>query len=136
MTKEEKKAARAAAKAATQAAAQEAEDAGDNYAESEGDDEAAELTTAQKMTKQLRAARVRYLPTTSSSGNKSLHNGDEIAALLAGRTVEETYEIVEGKLGLKPGTLAAKYANLNPGQQRMNAGNRLRAAAKRGEVEV
>jgi hypothetical protein len=128
MTKAERKAAKiAAAEAARiEAEALAAEEAG----------EQTELTVAQKMSRQLRAARVRYKPTTSSTGNKSLHNGDEVANLLAGRSVEETYEIVEGKLGLKPGTLAAKYANLNPGQQRMNAGNRLRGAVKRGEVEA
>jgi hypothetical protein len=95
-----------------------------------------EAPVTKKMAQQLRAARVRYMATTSSTGNKSLHNGDPVAVLLAGRSVEETYSIVEGKLGLATGTLAAKYAHLNLGQKRMNAGNMLRGAVKRGQVEV
>jgi hypothetical protein len=98
--------------------------------------EAAELTAGQKMSAQLRAARVRYVPTTTASGNKSLHNNDATAQLLAGKSPEDVMSIVEGKLGLAKGSLAEKYAKLNPGQKRMNAGNLLRGAVKRGVVQV
>ena len=53
--------------------------------------------------------------------------GDPIAAELRDLTLDEVYELAEG-LGLEG--LRAKYAKLNPGQQRMNLGNRLRAMAK------
>src|SRR3990172_2580076 len=89
------------------------------------------LTPGQKMAKQLRAARPRYITTTTAAGNQSLHNGDEIAQLLAGRTPQDVCSIVEGKLGLAKGALTSKYEKLNPGQIRMNAGNLLRNAVKR-----
>lgn len=98
--------------------------------------ETVELTVGQKMAKQLRDARPRYRPTTTSTGNRSLCNGDPIAVLLEGRSPEEVMSIVEGKLGLGKGALVEKYAKLNPGQKRMNAGNLLRNAVKRGEAEA
>ncbi len=88
------------------------------------------------MAAQLRAARPRYVPTTTASGNKSLRCTDAVAELLEGRDVNAVYTIVEGKLNLAPGSLRAKYENLNVGQKRMNAGNLLRNAVKRGEVTV
>lgn len=91
---------------------------------------------AKKMNAQLRAARVRYVPCVTASGNKSLRTNDPVAELLEGRDVDTVYTIVEGKLGLAKGTLAAKYEKLNPGQKRMNAGNMLRNAIKRGEIEL
>jgi hypothetical protein len=59
------------------------------------------------------------------------HCGDDIAARLAGMSLEAIYAEAERVCGLEPGTLEAKYASLNHGQQRMNAGNRIRAAAKK-----
>lgn len=60
-------------------------------------------------------------------------NTDPIAALLNGRDLIEVYAICGFLLqGETPSGLKARYAHLNPGQQRMCCGNRLRAAHKKG----
>ena len=66
----------------------------------------------------------------SASGRKSLDNGDVIAADLRGKTLEHTYKVAAKYLKESVSTLTAKYQHLNPGQQRMCLGNRLRGALK------
>ena len=83
---------------------------------------------------QLAKYKGRYEATTSSSGNSSLHNGDAVATTLAGSDPATVIAAAERLLDLEAGELAARYAKLNPGQQRMNAGNRIRGAVKRGDV--
>ena len=94
------------------------------------------LTTPQGrgMSETLLRYRQRYQPTVAYSGRASLNNGDVVAEFLAGREPHEVCAAVEQLLGLEDGELWARYQNLNPGQQRMNAGNRLRAALKRGDL--
>lgn len=104
-----------------------------NLQEPETDDE--ELTVAQKMSKKLREARERYDATIAYSGNKSADNGDEVAQALRSLEPKQVVEAAERILGLSPGELWTKYEGLNPGQQRMNAGNRIRGAIRRGDVE-
>jgi len=77
-----------------------------------------------------------YEPSLSASGRKSLNSGDEIAHLLSGLEPRAVIAAAERLLGLKINELWAKYANLNLGQQRMNAGNRIRGAVKRGDATV
>ena len=77
-----------------------------------------------------------YVPTKTAEGNHSKHCGDPVAEKLAGLTLPETLALAENVGGFKTGELAKKYAKLNPGSQRMNAGNRIRAAIKRGDVEI
>lgn len=75
----------------------------------------------------------RYVHITSGSGNSSLCNGDEVAQKLAGKTPAEVVVLASRLLGLD---LGAKYAGLNAGQQRMNCGNRLRSAVKKGTITI
>lgn len=84
------------------------------------------------MAAQLRKHRAKY-QTTSTNDRLSLDNGDDVATLLRGATPEQVVAAAEVLLGLPTGELAAKYAKLNNGQRRMNAGNRIRGAIKRGD---
>ena len=77
-----------------------------------------------------------YKPSVSPSGRKSLNNGDPIAQILEGRDADEVLAIAEQLLELNPGELVARYENLNPGQRRMNGGNRIRSAIKRGDHTI
>ena len=80
-----------------------------------------------KMAGILANYRAGYVPSIAASGKKSA---------LEGKTAEEVLQIADSLLGLPSGTLQSQYARLNPGQQRMNAGNRLRAALKKGTIAV
>jgi len=95
---------------------------------------AVENAAPRRMASQLAAYRGGYTEAVSSSGNKSLHNGDEVARQLAGMSPRDVVELAEAVLGMEPGILWTKYRNLNPGQQRMNSGNRIRNAIKRGDI--
>ena len=87
------------------------------------------------MSETLQKYRGAYKASHSASGRASLNVGDLIAKLLEGQTPDRVVAIAERALGLKKGELWAKYEGLNPGQQRMNAGNRIRAAFKRGDLD-
>lgn len=71
----------------------------------------------------------------TASGNVSVHCGDELAVFLRGKSLEQVFEIAARAFGTGNG-LKAKYAHLNVGQQRMNVGNRIRAAIKDGHLTV
>lgn len=77
-----------------------------------------------------------YEHTKSYSGKSSQTNGDEVAAMLEGHTPKEACEAAEILLGMETDTLYARYEHLNAGQIRMNAGNRIRAAVKNGEIDL
>ena len=65
----------------------------------------------------------------------SLNNGDNTAQMLAMLEPERVVALAEKVLpGIKRGELKKKYAALNRGMKRMNAGNRIRAAIKKGTV--
>lgn len=85
------------------------------------------------MSSTLNRYRETYEDTAAYSGRLSKHNGDDVAKLLAGATPEAVIAAAEVLLGLEVGELETRYANLNPGQRRMNAGNRIRACIKRGD---
>lgn len=89
---------------------------------------------ARDMSSTLQHYRTEYEPTTAYSGRKSLSCGDEVAEFLAGMSPTEVLQVAEQVLGLEDGELQTRYENLNPGQQRMNGGNRIRAALKRGDI--
>ena len=89
-----------------------------------------------RMADKLARARVRYESSIAYSGAKSLNNGDDVAHMLAGMLPADTIRAAEILLDLEEGSLAAKYAHLNPGQIRMNASNRIRGAIKRGDNTV
>lgn len=88
------------------------------------------------MAKTLQQYKAGYEESVAYSGAKSQNNGDDVAHLLAGLTPEAVMAAAEKLLGLERGELAAKYDHLNPGQKRMNSGNRIRSAVKRGDVVV
>jgi len=90
--------------------------------------------TASKMADTLRKARERYVKVKSAAGKDSMDNGDLVAKLLRERTPSDVVAAAEKLLGLECGELAAKYELLNPGQKRMNAGNRIRGAISRGDI--
>ncbi|OPZ77058.1 MAG: hypothetical protein BWY79_01338 [Actinobacteria bacterium ADurb.Bin444] len=64
-------------------------------------------------------------------------NGDTVAVILRqAHTLDDVYRLTAKHLGVKEADLRAKYGRLNPGQQRMNCGNRLRGAHKRGLLKL
>lgn len=72
----------------------------------------------------------KYEKVKTAAGSVSYHNGDEVAKKLAGKDLNEVYDIVAAKLGVSDRSLKDKYRHLNAGQQRMNLGNRMRKALK------
>ena len=82
------------------------------------------------MAKTLNRYRDNYEPHLTPQGKKSLSNGDWLAQQLAGLTPAEVLSVGGRVLGLD---VRGLYGHLNPGQQRMNVGNRLRAAIKKEE---
>ena len=61
---------------------------------------------------------------------RSIDNGDEVAAYLRVRTLEEVYKHVAAIVGLSVGDLRNRFEHLNVGMQRMNLGNMLRRFLK------
>lgn len=90
----------------------------------------------ESMAQHLRKYRQRYQTVKSYSGSASANNGDPVAKLLQGMTPKQVMEAADELLGEAKGTHEARYSHLNLGQQRMNAGNRIRGAIKRGELVV
>ena len=62
---------------------------------------------------------------------KSYDNGDEIAQFLRPRALIDVYVSAACLLREDVVFLRQRYAHLNPGQQRMNLGNRIRGAARK-----
>lgn len=91
---------------------------------------------SRKMASTLNRYRAGYTDTVSCSSRLSKNNGDDVAVMLAGAEPLAVIWAAERLLGLESGELATKYAHLNPGQKRMNAGNRIRAAIKRGDATI
>lgn len=71
-----------------------------------------------------------YKPVISAGGNSSLDNGDEVAKMLRGKELAEVYKVVAKKTGESIRQLQINYKHLNVGMQRMNLGNKLRAALR------
>jgi hypothetical protein len=67
----------------------------------------------------------------TESGAPSVDIGDATAKLLRGKTLDKVYKVVAKLLDASEKSLRDRYTHLNPGQQRMTLGNRLRAAVKR-----
>lgn len=72
-----------------------------------------------------------YTPTKSANGSKSKHNNDRIAQALNGQPLENVYAIAAEMTDIAVEDLEKRYEHLNPGQQRMNLGNRIRGAVTR-----
>lgn len=76
------------------------------------------------MAQKLRKAKERYVKV-----DNTYHNGDQIAQRLHGFELPAVYDFaidITGEPDLK-----GRYENLNPGQQRMVLGNKIRAAIKK-----
>ena len=102
--------------------------------DSEGLDSEEQIAT---QSKQLAKYKARYHATTAASGARSLNNGDEVAQALAGLDEKAVMALADMWTPLPDGQKhAEKYERLNPGSQRMNAGNKLRGAVKRGYIEI
>jgi len=67
----------------------------------------------------------------TESGAPSVDIGDATAKRLRGKELDEVYKIAAKELDASEKSLRDRYTHLNPGQQRMCLGNRLRAAAKK-----
>ena len=83
----------------------------------------------------LREARKRYRA-ERVGGKLRIDNGDPIADLLRPLTPMQVALAADKLLDEPDGTHAEKYAHLNPGQVRMNSGNRIRGAVKRGAATI
>lgn len=57
--------------------------------------------------------------------------GDNVGTMLRGKSLDEAYAICSKFIHVPEDELRAKYRKLNPGQQRMNLGNRMRGFAKK-----
>lgn len=66
----------------------------------------------------------------TAGGNVSVDCNDLIAEQLRGLPLDAVYDVAVGHLGVPKPDLIAKYSHLNVGMQRMNLGNRIRAAVK------
>ena len=101
----------------------------DENAEEEEDEEG-------KMSETLRKYRQGYAKTTSYNGNHSLDNGDEVAELMRGMSPQEACALADKAFGEAEFHHWERWQHLNPGSRRMNAGNRIRAAVKRGDLTI
>lgn len=99
----------------------------------DGEDEDEE-DDRQTMSQTLKKYSQMYIKAESYSGRKSLVSDNDLSAALAGLDPATVIYFAEKILDFPEGELLAKYAHLNPGQKRMTAGNRLRAAIKRGDI--
>lgn len=84
--------------------------------------------------------KTRYTKCRAASGRSSLDNDDQVAQQLRGATLDHVYNVAARVLGVDEAVLVAKYGHLNPGQQRMCLGNRIRGATganvKRCDVKL
>lgn len=88
------------------------------------------------MAKTLNRYRATYVVSLTHEGRKSLSKGDELANMLQQRHHNDVARIAALALGMDKEALVEKYAHLNNGQIRMNSGNRIRAAIKRGDITM
>lgn len=102
----------------------------DNDEAADDDDDEDELTPGKLMARTLHSYAIGYVTIVNASGDKSKVCGDWLSQLLAPLTPEQVARVASEILGLS----VTLYDHLNPGQVRMNWGNRLRAKVKRGEL--
>ena len=66
----------------------------------------------------------------TAGGHVSVDCNDKVAADLRGRALDAVYDEAARVLSVSKADLVTKYAHLHVGMQRMNLGNRMRAALK------
>lgn len=66
----------------------------------------------------------------TAGGHVSVDCNDTVAADLRGRALDAVYDEAARVLSVSKADLVTKYAHLNVGMQRMNLGNRMRAALR------
>ena len=85
---------------------------------------------AEKGDPEIRTRDTNRVECRSSSGRKSVDNGDATAIELRGETLEVTYLLAAKTLEVSLISLRSRYSHLNNGQQRMCLGNLIRHATK------
>ena len=80
------------------------------------------------MAEALRKAREHYTKALRPDGTNTAHCNDLIARVLLESEPLEVCSFADSICEEAPGHHAARYANLNNGQKRMNSGNKIRAA--------
>lgn len=73
----------------------------------------------------------KYVVGVTSNGRKSKHNGDAVATLFEGKTLDEVFEIAAEQTGSTVADLSSRWSHLNHGMQRMNVGNFVRRHLKK-----
>lgn len=73
----------------------------------------------------------KYVTSRAASGAKSLHTNDTVAIALDGLSIDQVKQVA-GNMGVEE---VNKYDHLNPGQIRMNLGNRIRGTFNKAERE-
>lgn len=108
-------------------------------------DEKVEYTLAEALAEEAEMGKIRrcvnttydpshYIKAKSKSGHATLHNGDPVAQKLADMDLDDIYSYTATVLKMPKQELLDKYAHLNIGMQRMNLGNRVRAALKKAQA--
>lgn len=88
------------------------------------------------MAQQLQSHRANYVKTLGVNNKGSMDNDDQTARQLRAMDPDVVVTLAEVVTGQPTGSLTTAYANLNRGQRRMNAGNRIRNAIKRGDITM
>jgi hypothetical protein len=88
--------------------------------------EAVEVSSEVEGAVSIRVDKDKYQDARTSTGTKSLNNGDVVAEALTGMTLSEVQTLADSFIG--ENDFRTRYAKLNLGMQRMNIGNRLRGA--------
>jgi hypothetical protein len=86
------------------------------------------------MSNHIRPYRAKYETTRNATGRKTKICGDDLSQAL--RTLLPNQAVRLAAKLLDRDDVLTKYESLNPGQQRMNSGNLLRNAIKRGDLEL
>jgi hypothetical protein len=68
--------------------------------------------------------------TVTASGRKQIDIDDDVAKILREKTLEEVYSYTAKLCEVTIKSLKERYETLNPGMQRMNLGNKVRAAMR------
>lgn len=82
---------------------------------------------------QLKKYRSQYEPHGNRESGVSLDNGDDVATFLRAFAPDRVVKIASALLDED---FNKRYGHLNAGQRRMNAGNRIRNAIKRGDTTM